>query len=135
MATVLDTDSIAGHPLVRHPHEGLNNRVGDRINAVFGSMITFWVLVVWQIGWMAAATLGVPLFKNDPYPFTFCLFLSNLLQLWALPVLGNTANRADQKRTLKADADHAALTHIARQVDTIAARLDNPTTPTEEATQ
>ncbi len=111
------------HPRVRHPHESLNNEIGDRLNVVFGSMRTFWALVIWQLGWMTLATLGAPLFRSDPYPFTFCLFLSNLIQLWALPVLGNTANRADQKRSLKADADHQALTYLAQRVDAIAARV------------
>jgi uncharacterized membrane protein len=91
----------------------LNNRLGDRISAAFGSMRTFWLLVLWQLGWMLLAEAGVWLFKGDKYPFAFLLFLSNLIQLWALPVLGNTQNRADVKRTLKADADHVALTHIA----------------------
>jgi uncharacterized membrane protein len=114
------------HPAVLHPHESLNNRLGDKISGVFGSMTTFWVLVVWQLGWMAAATLGAPLLKSDPYPFTFCLFLSNLLQLWALPVLGNTQNRADVKRNLKADADHRAQTYVARRSDQIAEHLGLP---------
>lgn len=120
------------HPQVAHPLRSLNIKVGDRVNAAFGSMITFWVLVVWQLGWMTLATLGAPLLRDDPYPFTFCLFLSNLLQLWALPVLGNTANRADQKRTLKADSDHRALTYIANRVDAISIRLDTPTDTTSQ---
>jgi uncharacterized membrane protein len=113
----------AEHPAVQHPHESLNNQIGDRISAVFGSMTTFWVLVGWQVGWMILATLGTPFLKSDPYPFTFCLFLSNLIQLWALPVLGNTQNRADAKRNAKADADHAAMTYIAQRADQIATHL------------
>ena len=109
------------HPAGRHPHASINEEIGDQISGVFGSMTTFWVLVCWQLLWMLLATLGAPLIKRDPYPFTFCLFLSNLIQLWALPVLGNTQNRADLKRSLKADADHQALTYIATAVDEIRA--------------
>lgn len=116
----------ARHPAVRHPHASLNDQVGDRISAAFGSMRTFWLLVAWQLAWMTLATVGVPLLKKDPYPFTFCLFLSNLIQLWALPVLGNTQNRADVKRNLKADTDHQALTHIARTVDRAVWLLEQP---------
>jgi uncharacterized membrane protein len=111
------------HPHVPHPLESLNDRLGDRISSAFGSMRTFWILVAWQLGWMTLATAGAPLLSKDPYPFTFCLFLSNLLQLWALPVLGNTQNRADVKRNLKADADHEALTYIANRVDEVVRRL------------
>lgn len=112
------------HPAVRHPHVSINTALGDRINGVFGSMATFWVLIAWQIGWMVLATLGVAPFNEDKYPFVFCLFLSNLIQLWALPVLGNTSNRADLKRTAKADADHRALTHLALVADATARRVD-----------
>ncbi|GAA3032045.1 putative membrane protein [Streptomyces olivoverticillatus] len=117
------TAPVPVHPLVRHPHESLNNQLGDRISAVFGGMATFWVLVGWQLGWMLLAGAGVWWFGSDKYPYPFLLFLSNLIQLWALPVLGNTANRADKKHRAKADADHEALTHIALQVDAIAAQI------------
>jgi uncharacterized membrane protein len=110
------------HPQVPHPHASLNNEIGDKISSVFGSMRTFWILVVWQLGWMLLAVLGAPLIKHDPYPYVFLLFLSNLIQLWALPVLGNTQNRADEKRNLKADADHQALTYIATHLDAVAAQ-------------
>ena len=110
---------IEEHPAVVHPHAGINDQLGDKISGVFGSMRTFWLLIGWQLVWIIGATVGVPLLRRDPYPFEFCLFLSNLIQLWALPVLGNTANRADLKRSLKADTDHQALTHIALAVDRI----------------
>ncbi|WP_438489592.1 DUF1003 domain-containing protein [Streptomyces sp. S186] len=112
------------HPQVPHPLESVNDRLGDRISSVFGSMTTFWVLVGWQLGWMILAEAGVWWFGSDRYPFAFLLFLSNLIQLWALPVLGNTQNRADAKRTLKADADHQALTYIANRLDEVAAHVD-----------
>ncbi len=111
------------HPQVPHPHESLNNELGDKISSAFGSMRTFWILVAWMLGWMLLAGLGLPLIKKDPYPYVFLLFLSNLIQLWALPVLGNTQNRADQKRNLKADTDHQALTYIATREDTNGALL------------
>ncbi|MBV6697426.1 DUF1003 domain-containing protein [Kitasatospora aureofaciens] len=115
--------ATAAHPAVQHPHESLNNRLGDKISGAFGSMTTFWILVLWQVGWMVLAEAGIWLFKGDRYPFAFLLFLSNLIQLWALPVLGNTQNRADAKRNAKADADHMAMTYIAQRADQIAAHL------------
>lgn len=50
------------------------------------------------------------------------LISSYWVQLWALFVLQRSANVADIKRDAKADADHQALTHIATQVDVIAAK-------------
>jgi len=119
-------DATSTHPSVQHPHESLNNLLGDKISSLFGSMTTFWLLVCWQIGWIGLAEAGVWLFKGDKYPFAFLLFLSNLIQLWALPVLGNTANRADVKRNAKADADHVAMTYLAQRADQIADHLGIP---------
>lgn len=65
----------------------LNDRLAVFVTKKFGSMGMFWTLVIWMFGWMALATLGVGFFRNDPYPFTFLLFLSNLVQLFALPIL------------------------------------------------
>ena len=114
------------HPRVPHPLEGFNDRVGDRIGGWFGSMRTLWVLMVWMFGWMILADLGVWLFAKDAYPHPFLLFLSNLVQLFALPVLGSIQNRADIKRTAKADADHQALTYLATRTDAIATHLGVP---------
>jgi hypothetical protein len=52
-----------------------------------GSTGTFYFLVVWQFGWMALATIGIGVFKKDPYPLVFLLFLSNIVQLFYLPLL------------------------------------------------
>lgn len=105
------------HEAVPHPHSALNQKIGSKINAWFGSMRTFWILAAWQGTWMLLATLGLPLIENDPYPFSFLLFISNIIQLLALPVLGNTQNMADEKRDRKADADHTALTYLANNQD------------------
>lgn len=112
------------HPRVQHPFRGFDEAFGAKVTKIFGSMVTFWVLVAWQLIWMLLATLGVALFRNDHYPFAFLLFLSNLIQLWALPILGSTTNEADKKRDLAADAEHEALTYIANRLDAIAAELD-----------
>ena len=66
---------------------GFNTRLAVRITKAFGSMPAFYVLVTWMLGWILLASGGISLFAHDPYPFTFLLFLSNLVQLWALPIL------------------------------------------------
>lgn len=114
--------------MMRHPHVHMpripSDGIADKVAGWFGSMNCFYLLVVWQLGWMAAATLGAPIIKNDPYPFVFCLFLSNLIQLWALPILGTATNRADVKRAAKAQADHEALTYIASSLDSLIQAVD-----------
>lgn len=113
------------HPRIPNPadHVDWNAKIADKVAGVFGTMTMFWILVCWQVSWMTFATLGFWVFKFDPYPFTFCLFLSNLIQLWALPILGTATNRADQRREIKAESDHAALVHIADTLDALSRKV------------
>jgi|SRR3989344_273118 len=76
-----------GPHLTKNVNLGVNGRLAVFITSKFGSMGTFYVLVIWMFGWMILATVGFGLFRQDPYPFTFLLFLSNLVQLFALPIL------------------------------------------------
>ncbi len=65
----------------------LNERLALFLTKKFGTMTVFYVLALWMIVWIILATLGVGVFQRDPYPFIFLLFLSNIVQLLALPVL------------------------------------------------
>jgi uncharacterized membrane protein len=91
----------SGPHLTKHEHIGLNGRIAVFITNKFGSMGAFYVLVIWMLGWMLLATIGFWLFKFDKYPFVFLLFLSNLVQLWALPILAvgqQVLSRASDKQ-------------------------------------
>ena len=97
----------------------LNGRLAVKITKIFGSMGAFWFLVVWMIMWMLFATIGMPYFRHDPYPFTFLLFLSNLVQLWALPVLAvgqQVLSRASDKQAKQTFEDAEALLKIQDEV-------------------
>ena len=76
-----------GPRLTKNGHIDFNGRLAVYITSMFGTMTMFYILVLWMLGWMLCATIGLSYFRNDPYPFTFLLFLSNLVQLFALPIL------------------------------------------------
>lgn len=120
------------HPAVAHPtemdkhpesaHPKPLERMALGVAQAAGWTSMFYFLVFWQLLWMAAATAGLWYFRFDRYPFAFLLFLSNLVQLWYLPLLQIKANRDSAASEAKADADHAALTHIAHALDELTAR-------------
>lgn len=87
----------------RQEQQGFNGKLAVLITRSFGSMPSFYILIAWMIGWIALASFGIWNFKYDPYPFTFLLFLSNLVQLWALPVLSVGQNVLSRKAELQAD--------------------------------
>jgi uncharacterized membrane protein len=105
--------------LTAHEHVGFNGRLAVFITHYFGTMGAFYVLVAWMIGWMFLATVGIGLFKLDPYPFAFLLFLSNLVQLWALPILAvgqQVLSRASDKQALQTYKDAEAILYLSDEV-------------------
>lgn len=116
--------SFNSHPAVVDPtklyEEGRSlgtGKVANKIGSGLGSMKTFWALISLQIVWMTLASFDIGPWRHDKYPFSFLLFISNIFQLLALPVLGYISNQSDKRRAAKQASDHAALTHIAHTAD------------------
>ena len=109
----------SGPHLTKHERLGINGRLALFITNKFGSMGAFYLLVIWMFGWMALATIGFGLFKKDPYPFTFLLFLSNLVQLFALPILAvgqQVLSRASDKQAQQTFKDAEAILELQDEV-------------------
>ena len=107
------------------PHQTETEKVGFNgtfavfITRKFGSMGTFYILIIWMLGWMILATLGIGMFRNDQYPFTFLLFLSNLVQLLALPILAvgqQVLSRASDKQALQTFKDAEVILTLQDEI-------------------
>lgn len=108
-----------GVHLTKNVQLGLNGRLAVFITNKFGSMGTFYFLVAWMFGWMILATLGLGIFQKDPYPFTFLLFLSNLVQLFALPILAvgqQVLSRASDKQAEQTFKDAETILELQDEV-------------------
>lgn len=82
-------------------------------------MGAFYVVILWMLSWMFLASIGFGLFKRDPYPFTFLLFLSNLVQLSALPILAvgqQVLSRASDKQAEQTFKDAEAILLLQDEV-------------------
>src|SRR5258708_5057421 len=98
---------------------GFNGRLAVFITRKFGSMGMFYLLILWMFGWMFLATAGVGLFRSDPYPFTFLLFLSNIVQLAALPILAvgqQVLSKASDKQAEQTFKDAEAILKLQDEV-------------------
>jgi uncharacterized membrane protein len=108
-----------GVALTSDEHVGFNGWLAAGITKGFGSMWAFYILVFWMFAWMFLASIGFWLFRYDKYPFTFLLFLSNLVQLWALPVLAvgqQVLSRASDKQALQTYQDAEAVLQLTDQI-------------------
>lgn len=96
-----------------------NNRMAVFVTRKFGTMGTFYILTLWMFGWMLLATLGFGAFRNDQYPFTFLLFLSNLVQLLALPILAvgqQILNQSSERQAEQTYKDAEAILKLQDEV-------------------
>jgi uncharacterized membrane protein len=112
-------------------HIGFNGWLASIITRGFGSMWAFYALVIWMFAWMFLASIGFWLFKYDQYPFTFLLFLSNLVQLWALPVLAvgqQVLSRASDKQAAQTYKDAEMILQITYDVHKLIKITNDDTT-------
>jgi uncharacterized membrane protein len=108
-----------GPPRTADEHVGFNGWLAAAITKGFGSMWAFYGLVLWMFAWMFLASIGFWIFRFDQYPFTFLLFLSNLVQLWALPVLAvgqQVLSRTSDKQALETYQDAEAVLQLTDQI-------------------
>lgn len=109
----------AGPSLTKDEHLGFNGRLAIFITKKFGTMGTFYVLAIWMIGWMILSVSGFWLFVKDPYPFTFLLFLSNIVQLFSLPILAvgqQALSRASDKQAEQTYKDAEAILTLQEEI-------------------
>lgn len=110
------------HPAVAHPaslvrpSNGWNDWLARHLVAVFGTVWTVWAFIVYPL-------LSL-LFPHSVQNVVFFIS-SGWIQLWALPLLNYTQNRADELRSAKADVDHQALTHVATSLDEATALISS----------
>ena len=109
-----------GPRLTKDEQIGFSGQLALFITSVFGSMGSFYVLALWMVSWIIFASLGIGFFSQDPYPFTFLLFLSNIVQLLALPVLAvgqQVLSRASDKQAEQTFKDAEAILKLQDEVN------------------
>lgn len=116
---------MPGHPQVPHPRDLL--AAEERRFFAWNARLASWVaehvlasLVMFDAA-LILPLLALPM--STGVKVTLGVFSGSWVQWWALPALQRSAIDADRKRDAKADADHAALSHIATTVDDIRAAL------------
>ncbi|SEM04323.1 DUF1003 domain-containing protein [Streptacidiphilus jiangxiensis] len=102
---------------------GVNGAIAAALTQGVGSMPALYVTLVFCGGWMALATWG-PLHGVDPYPFSFLLFLNNVVQLVLCAVilvgqrvLGVAADRRAVQTYENAEAIFAQVADLQAHLD------------------
>jgi uncharacterized membrane protein len=90
-----------------------------------GSMGFFIIIFVWTVGWLGWNTLGPAELRFDPFPaFVLWLFLSNMLQIFLMPLIMIGQNLQGRHSEKRAESDFEVNVKAEREIETILLHLE-----------
>ena len=90
-----------------------------------GSMGFFIIVFGWTIGWLGWNTLGPKELRFDPFPaFVLWLFLSNVLQIFLMPLIMIGQNLQGRHAEARAESDFDVNVKAEKEIETILLHLE-----------
>ena len=91
-----------------------------------GSMKFFLIIFVWTTLWLSWNMLAPVASRFDPFPaFVLWLFISNMIQLFLMPLIMVGQNLQSTHADARAEADFEVNTQAEREIETILLHLEN----------
>lgn len=91
-----------------------------------GTMGFFFLIFFWTIIWLGWNVLGPEEFRFDPYPaFVFWLFISNLIQIFLMPLIMIGQNLQGKHAERRAQADFEVNQKAEVEIENILMHLEN----------
>jgi uncharacterized membrane protein len=91
-----------------------------------GTMGFFSIIFCWTVLWLGWNTLAPKDLRFDPYPaFALWLFISNMIQIFLMPLIMIGQNQQAEKAEARAEADFEVNTKAETEVETILLHLEN----------
>jgi uncharacterized membrane protein len=91
-----------------------------------GTMGFFLIIFAWTTVWLSWNTLAPRPLRFDPYPaFVFWLFISNMIQIFLMPLIMIGQNLQGRHTEMRAEADYEVNTRAEREIETILQHLEN----------
>jgi uncharacterized membrane protein len=102
------------------------NRLALWITNKVGSMGFFVLIFAWTVLWLGWNMLAPEKVRFDPYPaFVLWLFLSNLIQLFLMPLIMIGQNLQSQHSEIRAETDFKINELAEMENETILIHLEN----------
>jgi uncharacterized membrane protein len=112
----------AEHKKSLTPMERLAVWITDRV----GTMGFFIIIFSWTIFWLGWNTLAPHNFRFDPLPaFAMWLFISNMIQIFLMPLIMVGQNLQSRHAEIRAEADFDVNTKAEREIEAILMHLEN----------
>ena len=91
-----------------------------------GTMGFFLIILSWTLIWLVWNTIGPKSLRFDPFPaFVFWLFISNMIQIFLMPLIMVGQNLQGRHAEMRAEADFEVNTKAEREIETILMHLEN----------
>ena len=91
-----------------------------------GTMGFFLIIFVWTVLWLGWNIIGPKELRFDPYPgFVLWLFLSNMIQIFLMPLIMIGQNLQGSYSEARAEADFEVNTRAELEIGTILLHLEN----------
>jgi uncharacterized membrane protein len=135
--------SLADLKALRHPPRNANTtyeqslkpleRVAVWITDHVGSMGFFLIIFVWTMSWLAWNALGPKNARFDPSPaFVLWLFLSNMIQIFLMPLIMVGQNLQSRHAEARAESDYEVNVRAEQEIEAILTHLEAQTTNIEK---
>lgn len=91
-----------------------------------GSMGFFFIILFWTVLWLGWNIFMPNELRFDPYPaFVFWLFISNMLQIFLMPLIMVGQNLQGKHAEVRAEADFEINQRSEEEIETILVHLEN----------
>lgn len=91
-----------------------------------GSMGFFLIILGWTVIWLGWNTMAPSELRFDPFPaFVLWLFISNMIQIFLMPLIMIGQNLQSRHTELRAEQDFAINKKAETEIETILMHLEN----------
>ena len=96
------------------------------ITETVGTMGFFFIIFVWTVAWLLWNTLAPVPLRFDPFPaFVLWLFISNMIQIFLMPLIMVGQNLQGKHAEARAESDFDVNVKAEREIETILLHLEN----------
>jgi uncharacterized membrane protein len=101
-------------------------RVAVKVTDYVGSMGFFLIIFLWTLLWLGWNTLGPKDLRYDPYPaFVLWLFISNMIQIFLMPLIMIGQNLQGRHAEKRAEADFEVNVRAEKEIEVILMHLEH----------
>jgi uncharacterized membrane protein len=101
-------------------------KIAVKITDGVGSMGFFLIIFLWTLLWLAWNTIGPKEFRYDPFPaFVLWLFISNMIQLFLMPLIMIGQNLQGRHAERRAESDFEVNVRAEKEIEVILMHLES----------